>query len=310
MVTVAIRAMDEADVPAVSELRVRGWQWAYAGIVPDGYLAAMDPEQDAARRRELFATSRGRSRNLLAVVRDGTAPGANTASDFAGDASAPGGSTTGGGAGAGAAAAARAGTGGGTDAGPEAGQAAGADGSVRDDFAPGCTTADDPARCDLAPAGSATGGGAGAGAAAAARGGTGARTDAGPEAGQAAGAGGGVPERVVGWAAFGPYRGEPDGTADGELYALYLRPEWAGRGIGRALMSEVVRQAAAQGRERLLLWVLADNTRARRFYAAAGFTPDGTEATDTFDGVPLRELRYARDLGDADRAGAPEQPTG
>lgn len=252
MVTVAIRAMDEADVPAVSELRVRGWQWAYAGIVPDGYLAAMDPEQDAARRRELFATSRGRSRNLLAVVRDGLAPGANTASDFAGDASAPGGSATGGGATAGPAAAARV--------------AAGGD--------------------------------------------TGARTDAGPEAGQAAGAGGGVPERVVGWAAFGPYRGEQDGTADGELYALYLRPEWAGRGIGRALMSEVVRQAAAQGRERLLLWVLADNTRARRFYAAAGFTPDGTEATDTFDGVPLRELRYARDLGDADRAGAPEQPTG
>jgi GNAT superfamily N-acetyltransferase len=101
---------------------------------------------------------------------------------------------------------------------------------------------------------------------------------------------------VVGWASFGPYRGEPDSTADGELYALYLRPEWVGRGVGRALTDAVVAGTVRRGRRRLLVWVLADNSRARRFYAAAGFAPDGTETSDDYDGVPLRELRYVRDL--------------
>ncbi len=102
---------------------------------------------------------------------------------------------------------------------------------------------------------------------------------------------------VVGWAAFGPYRGEPTGTGTGELYALYLRPERIGTGIGRALMAEVTARSAELGRRRLALWVLADNAPARRFYAAAGFAPDGTETSDTYDGVPLTEVRYVRALG-------------
>ncbi len=78
-----------------------------------------------------------------------------------------------------------------------------------------------------------------------------------------------------------------------------MRPERIGHGIGRALTAEVVRRSAELGRERLALWVLAGNARARRFYAAAGFTPDGGETSDTYDGVPLREVRYVRDLGGA-----------
>lgn len=37
-------------------------------------------------------------------------------------------------------------------------------------------------------------------------------------------------------------------------------------------------------------------SRARRFHAAAGFAPDGAEASDDYDGVacPPRELRYVR----------------
>ena len=102
---------------------------------------------------------------------------------------------------------------------------------------------------------------------------------------------------VVGWAALGPYRGEedvPDGT--GELYALYTRPDRIGTGVGRALMSAAITQATSLGLRRLLLWVLTDNTSARRFYARAGFAPDGAVAVDDCEGVPLQEMRYARDL--------------
>ncbi|MFC4030986.1 GNAT family N-acetyltransferase [Streptomyces polygonati] len=118
------------------------------------------------------------------------------------------------------------------------------------------------------------------------------------EAAAAGGGGGsgGDGGSVVGWAAFGPYRGQPGTGADGELYALYVRPDRIGTGAGRALTAEVVRHAAEAGRRRLLLWVLADNHRARRFYGRAGFTADGLEMTEVYDGVPLRELRYARAL--------------
>jgi ribosomal protein S18 acetylase RimI-like enzyme len=101
---------------------------------------------------------------------------------------------------------------------------------------------------------------------------------------------------LVGWASFGPYRGEDTGTAAGELYALYVRPDRIGTGAGRALTTEVVRRSAVLGRTRLSLWVLTGNTRARRFYAAAGFLPDGATMTELYDGVPVEETRDTRAL--------------
>jgi GNAT superfamily N-acetyltransferase len=47
----AIRPITEADYPAVGEVHVRSWQVGYAGIVPADYLAALDPADNAERRR-------------------------------------------------------------------------------------------------------------------------------------------------------------------------------------------------------------------------------------------------------------------
>ncbi|MCT7351929.1 GNAT family N-acetyltransferase [Streptomyces sp. 15-116A] len=101
---------------------------------------------------------------------------------------------------------------------------------------------------------------------------------------------------LVGWAAFGPYRDGEALTGDAELYALYLRPEYIGRGVGRALLTEAVRRCASAGRPRMLLWVVKANTRARRFYARAGFAADGAEEPFEVDGVTVPEVRYVRDL--------------
>jgi GNAT superfamily N-acetyltransferase len=164
--------MTEADIDAVAAVRVRGWQAAYAGIVPQPYLDAMSAEEDAARRREYFARSDGRAENLVAV--DGTG--------------------------------------------------------------------------------------------------------------------------VIGWASHGPYRGEDARTGNGELYAIYVRPELIGTGAGRALMDAVLERAAGRGFARLRLWVLEKNARARRFYERAGFTPDGVEQDEDYYGTALAEVRYVRDL--------------
>jgi L-amino acid N-acyltransferase YncA len=171
---IVIRAMDEADAEAVAGIRVAGWRWAYAGILPQPYLDAMDVEADAVLRREMLVRAAGRVHNL--VAEDG-------------------------------------------------------------------------------------------------------------------------PGRVVGWAAFGPYRGEPAGSPLAELYTLYVHPERVGTGVGRALTAEVLRRAAAMGGERIALWVLARNARARRFYEAAGFAADGAEHSEEYGAVPVPEVRYVRSLG-------------
>jgi GNAT superfamily N-acetyltransferase len=48
---VEIRALTEADIDAVAEVTVRAWRSAYAGIIPPGVLAALDPAEFAAGRR-------------------------------------------------------------------------------------------------------------------------------------------------------------------------------------------------------------------------------------------------------------------
>ncbi|MEU8624559.1 GNAT family N-acetyltransferase [Streptomyces sp. NPDC048669] len=102
---------------------------------------------------------------------------------------------------------------------------------------------------------------------------------------------------VIGWAAYGPYREDGRRLARGELYALYVLPERTGTGVGRALMSEVLARATAAGHPELALWVLRENAPARRFYARAGFRPDGAEEPFEVDGVPVPEVRYVRSLG-------------
>ena len=100
--------------------------------------------------------------------------------------------------------------------------------------------------------------------------------------------------RVVGSAFWGPAR-DGDPTNDlAEVYAIYLDPDALGRGIGRSLFAATVDAVVASGFSSAVLWVLESNGRARRFYEAAGWRPDGTTKTEERPGGALHELRYAR----------------
>ncbi|MFF7898245.1 GNAT family N-acetyltransferase [Streptomyces sp. NPDC007920] len=167
---ITVRDMTEQDIEDVSALRVRGWQHAYAGLMPQTYLDGLSIAEDAARRRAYFADVSSGMTNLVAQTADGT----------------------------------------------------------------------------------------------------------------------------VGWASFGPARGEDIPQDDGELYAIYARPDLIGTGIGRALLKEVLHRASYPG---LRLWVLEGNVRARRFYERAGFSPDGAVCADEVAGVPVPEVRYYRPRG-------------
>ncbi|WP_405845897.1 GNAT family N-acetyltransferase [Streptomyces sp. NBC_01518] len=105
-----------------------------------------------------------------------------------------------------------------------------------------------------------------------------------------------VGDEIIGWAALGPYREGELRAEDAELYALYLDPKHVGTGAGRALIQEALRRAAALGHDRVYLWVVRGNARARRFYERAGFRADGAEEPYEVEGVLVPELRYVKEL--------------
>jgi ribosomal protein S18 acetylase RimI-like enzyme len=87
----------------------------------------------------------------------------------------------------------------------------------------------------------------------------------------------------------------PDGA--GEVYAIYVHPERVGTGHGRILFAHAVGDLRARALDPLVVWVFEDNPRARRFYEAAGFRPDGARHEIDFDGVRVPEVRYRLDGG-------------
>ncbi|CAM5492188.1 GNAT family N-acetyltransferase [Streptomyces narbonensis] len=87
-----------------------------------------------------------------------------------------------------------------------------------------------------------------------------------------------------------------DPVSTAELAALYALPEAWGTGVGRSLLAASTEVLVTAGFRTAALWVLAGNTRGRRFYEAAGWRPDGTAVREVTGGRELEELRYRRAL--------------
>ncbi len=95
----------------------------------------------------------------------------------------------------------------------------------------------------------------------------------------------------AGCAAFGASRDEKM-QGWGEIVSIYLHPEYFGRGYGEALLMATVGALKEQGYERIYLWVLRENERARRFYEKHGFVDNGDACMLDFMGEELVDLRY------------------
>jgi GNAT superfamily N-acetyltransferase len=102
-----------------------------------------------------------------------------------------------------------------------------------------------------------------------------------------------VDGEIVGFVSVGP-GSDPD--TDGELYAIYVLPDRWGGGVGRALMQAGEDRLRELGHQHAILWVLEDNPRARRFYEAGGWTPDGKRRPIEIFGQPVPEIRYEKSL--------------
>ena len=86
----------------------------------------------------------------------------------------------------------------------------------------------------------------------------------------------------------------PPGAA--ELVMINVLEEYAGLGLGRALMETVEAHWRELGVEVAVLWVLTDNVRARAFYAHLGWLPDGRTGQYEVPGAAVPMLRLRKRL--------------
>ncbi|MEZ5873046.1 MAG: GNAT family N-acetyltransferase [Nitratireductor sp.] len=99
--------------------------------------------------------------------------------------------------------------------------------------------------------------------------------------------------KIAGYATLGRNR---VGTLpyDGEIYELYLRPEYQGIGVGTRLFLAARAELKRRSLKGAVVWVLADNEPAIRFYENAGGRAIA-EGHEAFDGKKLSKIAYSWD---------------
>lgn len=76
-------------------------------------------------------------------------------------------------------------------------------------------------------------------------------------------------DHIAGYANYGRNRARSL-FYDGEIYELYLKPEFQGLGFGRRLFTAARKDLAQSGLKSLVIWALSDNEPAVNFYKALG----------------------------------------
>src|SRR6516164_5788598 len=74
-------------------------------------------------------------------------------------------------------------------------------------------------------------------------------------------------EAIIGFGSCGPNRS--DRFFAGEVFTLYVAPDWQNQGIGRRLLITLFRRLVATGHRSAIVWVLRDNP-SRFFYERLG----------------------------------------
>lgn len=97
--------------------------------------------------------------------------------------------------------------------------------------------------------------------------------------------------RMIGTASFCLSRWEKY-SEYGEIVSIYFLPDYIGKGFGRLLLGKCIKELRQCGFNKVLLWVLEDNHRARKFYERNGFTCSGVYMEDNIGGKDVKEVLY------------------
>jgi ribosomal protein S18 acetylase RimI-like enzyme len=98
-------------------------------------------------------------------------------------------------------------------------------------------------------------------------------------------------DQVAGYSNYGRNRARSL-SYDGEVYELYLRPEFQGLGFGRRLFNAARKDLLQSGLKTLVVWALSDNEPAAEFYRALGGRAVA-RSSERFGSKVLDKVAYA-----------------
>ena len=105
-----------------------------------------------------------------------------------------------------------------------------------------------------------------------------------------------VNDAIVGWCTVGDSRDEDAAKDVGELYGIYINPDYIGKGLGPKLMEHALDALRKDDYKKATLWVLDTNAKTRKWYQDKGWEVEGKIKIDKRDNFELREVRYIIDL--------------
>ncbi len=98
---------------------------------------------------------------------------------------------------------------------------------------------------------------------------------------------------IVGFASHAPAR-DGDVAAAGEVRAVYVHPRHQEKGVGKRLVRVCLERM--RHHERILVWILAKNDKAIRFYRDQGFVADGVKKKEKLaKNVYIEKIRMVRE---------------
>lgn len=105
-----------------------------------------------------------------------------------------------------------------------------------------------------------------------------------------------VDDQILGWASLCKCRDEDAKDTWGELGGMYVHPKAQKKGLGTLLMAESMELLKKERYTHATLWVLKENTNARKFYESKGWRVEGKTKIDQREGFDLHETRYIIEL--------------
>ncbi len=102
--------------------------------------------------------------------------------------------------------------------------------------------------------------------------------------------------KIVGWCTGGVTRDKDVSEKVGELYGIYIDPEYIGKGGGSSLMKQILATLKKDGYQKATLWVLTTNKKTREFYEKKGWRVEGQTKEEQKDDFTLHETRYILNL--------------
>lgn len=88
----------------------------------------------------------------------------------------------------------------------------------------------------------------------------------------------------------GIINGHPEEDKIFEITDFYVEPFFVRQGIGTLLIRHMIQQIKKKGFQKIILWVIKENVKARKFYEANGFVNSGK--TTIIEGTTKKDCCY------------------